>query len=803
MIHIRPLRFLAAPLLLLAVAACDNAEERAEHHYERGLLLLEEGAPEKAKLEFKNALQLDEDAIAPRVAFARVLMDEGDVQGALGHYYKIIDLNPDHPEARKVVGRITILAGEPEEAVEHVDAVFALMPDDIEVRELKALLDHRLDRAVSATAMAESVLADDPGNIVATLILSEQAQAQDDMTKALKILDTGLAVKPDARDLHLAKLRALEGLDDQAAIGAQLITMSELFFDDAAVAQGLVQWHLNQSDPDSAIAAQRALTQKFPDDPGHGLDLIRLLNNYRGAEAAREELAKLASNPVHQVIYTQAQADFELHEGNLGAGIDHLETLVERDDLEPRQSQDVRAQLAGLHYRNGDRARAAELISAVLTENGDHVPALKQRAVEAIDADRPEDAIIDLRHALNVIPQEPSVLMLLATAHERNGSSGLAQERLALAVQASQAGVAESLAYADFLSRQDKADIAEDVLRDAISRRGEVVDLLLGLGRIQLARSDWDGVTETADRLEALGDVKELAEAAGQLRLAALNSQDKFDDSIGLLREMWQASGERSSAMENLVHSYVQSGRTAEAAEFLDDILKDDPKNLRATLLRGALHAFVGEADLAEAKYREVIADHPKRANGYGVLASLLRSQGRVAEADEVMAQGIANAENIERLLFEQATQNEAAGDFEGAIAIYEQLYAANNVSDVLANNLASLLSEHRDDPESLERAHTIAKRLSSSPEGAFQDTYGWILYRRGEYERALPALQIASDAYPDNPVVLFHLGMVLEKLGQTTQAVETLTRALEQGANLNLPQMDEARKTLDALQAQ
>lgn len=795
--------FRVIPLLLAAavLVGCDDAQERAEGHHQRGLSLLEQGETEKAILEFRNALQLDQNAKAPRVEFARILLARGELQRALGNYLKVVELDPEHLEARREVARILIFGNAAEEAVPHVEAGLSLAPQDIEMRALKALLDHRQDQPEAAAGMAQAVLADDPGNMIATLVLAEQAQTAGDLRGAVALLDTALAASPDTRDLHVVKLQVLEQLNDQAAIGAQINRMVSLFPEDMQVAQAQVQWYFNQGDLDGAIAAQRGLLERFPDTPAHGINLVGQVAAYQGPDAARKELEQLVAGSANVAVYTQALADFERQQGNPDAAIRILEQLLQTE-ITAEQSLDTRAQLAELYHHAGNRERAAEIVREILRENEDHLGGLRLRAVQAIDEDRFQDAINDLRAALNITPQNPDILMLLALAHERNGAIGLAGERLALAVQSSGNGINEVLAYADFLARQDQADIAIGVVESAIVAKGEQLSLLSALGQLYLAMSDLKGVANVIERMEGLEQTPDTKVAMQELNLALLAGEDRFADSIGVMEEIWQATGEKSSAMERLVSTYVQAGQTDNAIAFLSDILAGEPDNLRANLLRGAVHVFMGELEAAEARYRKVIEDHPDRANGYGALSELLRQQGRVEEADEIMAVGIAAAEDVGRLLFTQAVRKEQEQDFEAAIKIYEQLYALDKGSDVLANNLASLLAEHRDDAESLDRAHTIARRLRASRNPAFLDTYGWTLFRRGDYERALVPLQEAADLL-SNPIIEFHLGMVFDKLGQTDRAIESLERALDLGSGSDLPQLTTAAEVLARLKAE
>jgi len=56
-------RTVIAALLLGGIAACGTAEESAANYIESGKALLADGKPQKARLEFKNAIQID-----PRMA---------------------------------------------------------------------------------------------------------------------------------------------------------------------------------------------------------------------------------------------------------------------------------------------------------------------------------------------------------------------------------------------------------------------------------------------------------------------------------------------------------------------------------------------------------------------------------------------------------------------------------------------------------------------------------------------------------------------------------------------------------------
>ena len=121
----------------------------------------------------------------------------------------------------------------------------------------------------------------------------------------------------------------------------------------------------------------------------------------------------------------------------------------------------------------------------------------------------------------------------------------------------------------------------------------------------------------------------------------------------------------------------------------------------------------------------------------------------------------------------------------------------------MIANNLASLIASNRTDAESLERAYAIARRLRGSSVPQFQDTYGWILHRRGDSLQALTLLAPAAAALPDNALVQFHLAETEHALERWSEARASYARALAAAeAGSPLPQATEARARIAEIDA-
>ena len=159
---------------------------------------------------------------------------------------------------------------------------------------------------------------------------------------------------------------------------------------------------------------------------------------------------------------------------------------------------------------------------------------------------------------------------------------------------------------------------------------------------------------------------------------------------------------------------------------------------------------------------------------------------------------GISKATQPESLEIDLARMFEVSGKADDAIKLYETTLRQDPHSDVAANNLAMVLVTFKTDRPSLDRAKDLAQRFSSSPNTAFLDTYGWVLYKRGDSSAAVSVLQSVLSKAPESPVALYHLGMAQASAGQPDAARENLTLSLKSGKAF--PGMDEAKATLDKL---
>lgn len=809
-------RLLLSALLLIAalsLSACDSAQERAEKHYQAGLELLEAGDVDRALVEFRNVFQLDGQHHDARLTYARVQRERGETAEAYSQYLLVAEQYPEDAEARLALTEMAIDASDWAEADRHGRQALTLLPDEPLVQMIGAALDYRaavLARTSPATALAaaRALAKAHPGDrklmLLAHRIEIDFLATGPDPKAALPEIEAGLALAPDQLEWQMLKLRILTGSGDTAAVGRHLTAMYEIFPEDSRVRSLLISWYMQEGDLDGAEAFLRRLAADAvaagrPATPA-ALSVVQFLQQTRGPEAALAEVDRLIATDPANAAYQATRAGLDFEAGHRDAAIAALETLL-KDAPETDEIHNIKVIQARMLQATGNNVGARARIEEVLAADPSHVGALKMKAAWLIQEDKPGDAVVALRTALDQAPRDAEVLTLMGQAHERDGARDLAGERYALAAEVSGRAPQESLRYAQFLIAGDRLDAARTVIDDAL--RGAPKDLALRKAQtdILIRMRNWDTAAQSLASLRALG-TPEALDAGNRFEAMLLLRQEKTDETIAFLQNLVSKGDAGTAAVASVVQSQVRAGQTDAARDYLDTQLAANPTDPTLRFLRAGLHLLAEESAEAEAIYRSLIAENPTGLRPVQTLYSLLTTSDRAADAKALLDAAIAASPDAVALQMMRASAMEKARDFDGAIALFEGLYAKNSNSLVLANNLASMITTYRDDPESLERAAVIARRLRGSDVPAFQDTFGWIEYRRGNFDEALAHLEPAARGLPKDPMVQLHLGLTYVALNRPEDARPALTRVLEIVGENPLPLFEAARKALAELPA-
>ncbi|MBL4812260.1 MAG: tetratricopeptide repeat protein [Rhodobacteraceae bacterium] len=798
-----PVTLLMATLFL---AGCESDEEKAEGFYQSGLELLESGDVERALVQFRNVFQHNGFHKEARETYASIQLERGETDEAYGQYLRLVEQYPDTVDARLTLAEISITRGNWLEVERHGNAALELAPDNPRAAAIAATIAYRNavrdeDDQARDTALAEirAVLEQTPDNLVARRVLIGALMEGRTPSLALPEVERALELAPNALDFHIAKLQLV--FDDEVAAQAQLEDMFERFPDNEEVRAALIRWHMARQDFDAAEEVLRRLAAENPAQAGGNVVVVQFLKAARGSDAALAEVNRLVAaegDGENADLYRSLGATIEFENGQHDQAIATMQEIIARGDDDDR-SRKLKAALAQMLLATGNQVGARALVEEILAVDTSNVPALMMRASWQIDDDSPDAAVNTLRTALSQSPRDARIVTMMARAYERAGSRELANERLALAVEFSDPGAAESIRYARVLIGDDRMQVAEQILLDSYRSNPGHLGLQGILADLWLKDENWSRLQQMVDGLNNVG-TPDAINAANQLRTAILTKQSRTEETLALLEQQASEADADSRDLINLVLAQVRAGNPDIARGFLNDALTSAPDDPSLRLLDANLRATSGEIGEAEVIFKQLIEDFPTSESAARLYYRLLVSENRQDDADAVLDAAIEAQPNAARLFWIKAGELEHRGDIDGAIEIYEQLYEQDSNNVVVANNLASLITTHRDDAEGLERAYAVARRLRGLNVPAFQDTYGWIEYRRGNFDEALSNLEPAAEGLPEDGLVQYHLGMTYLGLNRTDDAVRLLNHALELAGSSDLPQYQTARETLESI---
>lgn len=253
------------------------------------------------------------------------------------------------------------------------------------------------------------------------------------------------------------------------------------------------------------------------------------------------------------------------------------------------------------------------------------------------------------------------------------------------------------------------------------------------------------------------------ANAARRLLLPLANEPDTPPLAFYLLGRAAESEGEVDNAL--LYYRQVAAGNEflaarLRAAEMLiaDDRLLDARAFLRIERLRH-------DAYFADLVTLEV---------------ELLEREGLGDEANTLLDRELRRTPNDEQLLYLRAMRAWEAGDPDAMERDLGRIIERNPDSAMALNALGYTLAD-MDVTERLDEARKMIERAHELDPGnpAIKDSLGWVYFRLGDPERALPWLERAYAAMPDQEIAA-HLIEVLWVLEREEEARERLAEARE-----------------------
>jgi Flp pilus assembly protein TadD len=787
---------LAALAAVVVLAGCSGAQTRKQEFMHRGQEFLANGQNQKARIEFRNALQIDPKDADARYFNGLVSEKLGDAVQAAQSYQGAIDARPDDVEACARLGRLFFLYGDSKRALSTIQPALAKHPDDPALLTVRAAARSHLNDDQEAVADGEKAYKLAPRSEDTIAILTGIYLKAGRRSDALALLERGVADIPGTVSLRLALAEQFQEAHDPAKAEALFRQLVAQHPNDSEYRVDLARFYAVSNRLDDAETVLRQGMQALPTSNPMRAALVSFLRDRRGPQAAEAELQTLiGAHPDDADLHLQMAALYT-SENQLSQAEAQYHTAISMQGDGP-SAIEAKDDLAGLRIRQHDTAGAQSLITQVLSKDPGNDEGLRMRAGIELAKGDPTSAIIDLRAVLHDEPDSIPDLRMLATAQAANGQSDLAEQTLGQAMDAAPNDPSATLDLIALLNRLNQPDRARQVADSLLHQHPKDPLVLAAAFQSQLAARDLATAKATAAAMRDAVPRNPLGYYFSGL------VADASGDMAAAIREYHQAlaiAPEAREPLEALTRLYARQGKTALALQELATVAASQPKDPVPPILAGEIQLSLKQLPEAAKSFSTALALAPSSMAGYRGLAHVDVAQKDVDGAIHTLQSARGRVTPLEAPDLDLASLYASLGRIDDAAQAYRQALHDNPSSNEAANDLAMLLVTTRTDRADLDQALSVAQRFDNSPNPYYVDTLGWVQYRRGDLTHALSTLGQAVNLAPAVPELRFHLAMAQIQSGQTAVARDNLEKALSGGKPFN--GITEARAALTKLQS-
>ncbi len=679
---------------------------------------------------------IKDDAQNTRAYYMLAALDqiEGNIDGALATYKKITGFNRSETLASYREGLIYISRKELDKADALAATLVSEFPKRADGYRLKGMVQYYRKQYADAVASIQNSIKIAPsldGYYYLGLCDYSLGEFENALSNFRKVLDYAPASR-------------------QASLMTATVLMAQKRTDDAITElTKLLKQHENDAEAYNLLGSAYMAKGMFEEG-------LRALNNATriNPQSANAHLKK---------------GRYYLATGKVTEGEAELFTAVQ---VAPDQLVS-RLLLASAYLRSNKPAKALELLKAGLRGSASDAPLYSGMATILFLENRQEEGIRSLQRAKELAPTFAPAYQRLAAIYAASGKYDQAireyqtllqrspdnlQAMLQLAALYEAAGndaealaqyerakatkkTAAYLAEAQYYLKKHAPSKAQQVLEDGLKIDHSNPQLYDLLARVLADQKKFKDALKQADDLEAIN-----ADAGITLKMQLYLMMQDRDKSLAQARrivERHPTSARGYLLVASVYEFYKNYGAAISETRKAVQLTPKDPQVL---LYLGNLQAANKDYDAAFAAYHEILKQRqfPPALYAEGALLQRLGKKG------------------------------EAVAKYRAALAPSDQYVPA-------LNNLSYLCSEGFCGKHEALSLAMKAYRLEPSNAGVM-DTLGYALFVNGKYGDARKVLEKASSLIPNQPTVLYHLGLLYKQTGNKVAAVKAFNKALALG---------------------
>jgi len=530
------------------------------------------------------------------------------------------------------------------------------------------------------------------------------------------------------------------------------------------------------ADSTDNLPANNVETAAQPDDQGldseflfHVLAAERLgaVGDFEDALGHYLEAARLSDDPE----LAQRVVSLAMRLGEWPAMAEGAARWYELDPSDPAAGQ---FRVLGL-MNMGEYAAAADQLAGWIRQSDDKSEGWREAVVLIAAADQEEDALAVMAALVERAADSARTPQVLESRSFLMWQLGRTDEALVLALDAAEQGGEKDhrVWAAQLAAAASEMDLALDLYRQA--RADAPDDRGLALAEAEVLRQ-MDRTDDAIDLLAAMPPGSEVLYTLGSYLYQAGRMEEAED--------AWDQLAAVDDVDDAMHHAFLVAF-LAELLELDDQALEwyeqvqSGPNVNRALLRRAVIEGQHGNLPAARnLLYAVRLGNEPDLSRQSLIVeADLLRVAGQADIAVRLLTRALREQPGSVALLYSRAICAVAMDDIELAEQDFRRILQIEDDNAMALNALGYTLTDRTDRHQ--EAYRLIQRALELEPDSpSILDSMGWVYFRLGRPERALPYLEEALEG-EDNPEIAAHLGEVLWHLGREAEAIEVLSDAI------------------------
>ncbi|MEZ5329477.1 MAG: tetratricopeptide repeat protein [Verrucomicrobiales bacterium] len=679
----------------------------------------------------------------------------GQIEEAKIEYMNVLRKERTNATALAQLGIIWMDQGAPIRAYGFLSEAKKADPSNLKALISLSRVQRALGRVDDAKAETLEILKRSPRDVDSTVFLAESAVTEEEV-KAVKKQFSDLGVPEDGVGFLLAsaifdiRKDALEEAATAIEKALAIAPKSDL----AHIARGNL--YLKRKDVEKAGESFKTASSLAPRLSTTRLRHASFQLQTGKIDEAKATLDKITADVPDFLAAWELRAQIALRENNPDQALSLLENVLSQDPifLGGRLLQALALLAKGGDSDIDKAVRGLEDLRIVYPNNSVIEYQLARAYLAQKDLAK-ASAALSLSLAAN--PTNLEATMLLSQLNLRSGNPAAVVSAMEEVSKTYPAFTKAELLLADAYRATGRLNDAADVFRKQIARDATAFQPHLALGMILRQQEKLAEARLEFEKAQTLGPENALA----LYQLAELDLvEQKYDVALERLRPELDIPQRAATAHFMVGRVHAAQGNWASSETVLLKALESEPNFTQAYNLLIAGYVATNKLDQAIGQVEDILQQKPDD------VSALLKAG----------------------MIYQQMGKLEKARDS------YERATVINPNMAAPLNNLAWLYSEQLNEPEKAFEAAQKARTLQPE-EGAIADTLGWIIYKSGDFPRALPLIQEAASKLPDNSEVQHHLGMASYRMGQIDQARAALEKAVASATAF--PGKEEARAQL------